>query len=80
MKNKPGISWGASQHVNLVEVHPGDHHAVYYDDEYSDGEVIATFSPASCAEYFEMTMTVTLWNYNTCKLCEEVRAELSWQD
>ena len=80
MKSQPGLSWGSDAHINLVEVSPGRHEAVYFDNDRSQGEVIKTYLVGSCVDYRDMLEEVKIFNYNTCRLCPQVRHELSWQD
>lgn len=79
MVNKPGISWGLEAHVNLVKTTIG-WLAVYYDNEHSKPEVITIFNPKNIYEETIVMRKMTLYNYNTCALCPQVRAELEWQD
>ena len=80
MRNQPGLSWGFAAHINLVEVSPGYYEAVYFDNDRSQGEVIKTYLVGSCVEYMDMLKDMTIFNYNSCRLCPQVRHELSWQD
>ena len=74
------MSWGVEAKINLIEVAPGTFEATYFDSEYSEGEVIKIYLVGSCVEYREMLKDMTIFNYNSCRLCPQVRHELSWQD
>ena len=74
------MSWGVESKINLVEVAPGTFEATYFDSEHSEGEVIKIYLVGSCVEYRDMLKDMTIFNYNSCRLCPQVRHELSWQD
>lgn len=77
MKNKPGISWGIDNHVNLMRSSKG-WLAVYYDDENSTSEIISIFKPKDIVDYSDIFKRLTCLNYNTNKLCPNVKSEIDW--
>ncbi len=77
MRNKPGISWGYDDHINLMRSSIG-WLAVYYDDVDSAGEIIRVFNPKNYAQYLHMMEKLAFYNYNTCALCQIVKAEMDY--
>ena len=71
------MSWGHSDHVNLVHTTIG-YIAAYYDTPESKPDILRIFNPTNVVEHGEMMKTLTLYNYNTCALCPIVAIEMSW--
>jgi hypothetical protein len=78
MKNVPGTSWGFDHHVNLIRSSKG-WLALYYDNEHSKPEIIRVFKLKNTYDWYQMMRACTLYNYNTCTLCPEVKAAMDWQ-
>lgn len=77
VKNRPGISWGPDDPVNLMRTSKG-WAAVCYKHDKDPGEIIRLFKPRTYYDHEQMMRQCTLWNYGTCELCPIVRIEMDY--
>jgi hypothetical protein len=76
--NRPGYSWGPNAPVNLLKLDKGVWVAVFYNID--PPQIIKIFHPANLGEEYQMFDRLAEWNYHTCRLCDEVRIALDWQN
>ena len=66
----PGISWGPDKPVNLIRIGEITYIAVFCHA--SPPTIIRTFFVHDWYEHEQMLLLLHQYNYNTCRVCEEV--------
>jgi len=76
MQNVGGISWGKTARINQFRGIRYDA-AVYFDSPKSKPTVLKIYDKTKISQH-EIDKELTMMNYNTCRLCPEVRTEIDW--
>jgi hypothetical protein len=76
MRNVGGISWGYNARINQYRGIRYDA-AVYFDNPKSKPTVLKLYDKSKIDQR-QIDKELQMMNYNTCRLCPEVRAEIDW--
>lgn len=76
MMNVGGVSWGKEARINLFRGIKYDA-AVYFDSPKHKPTVLKIYDKTKFSQR-EIEKELTMMNYNTCRLCPYVKAEMGW--